>query len=130
MLNKHNQNERILTVGNDILLKGEITACDRLIIEGNVDATVSEVQTMELSEAGSFKGMAEVEFAEISGDFQGNLIVQGSLLIHRTGRVSGNITYGEIEIARGGSITGDIKAIDTGSSASVSTTKQAAKEAA
>ena len=31
MMNKHNQNERILTVGNEILLKGEITACDRLV---------------------------------------------------------------------------------------------------
>lgn len=116
MLNKHNQNERVLTVGNDILLKGEITACDRLVIEGNVDATVSEVTTMELTSAGSFKGNAEVDYAEISGEFVGNLVVRSSLVIHTTGRVNGNITYGEIEIARGGVITGEIKSIGNTSS--------------
>lgn len=111
MLNKHNQNERVLTVGNDILLKGEITTCDRLVIEGNVDATVSDVHTMELLDSGSFKGNAEVEYAEISGVFEGNLVVRNSLVIHKNGKVSGNITYGEIEIAKGGQITGEIKSI-------------------
>ena len=109
--NKHNQNERVLTVGNDILLKGEITTCDRLVIEGNVDATVSEVTTIVLAEAGSFKGTAEVEFAEISGEFNGDLTVHGSLMVHRTGRISGSVTYGEIEIARGGGITGEIRTV-------------------
>lgn len=130
MLNKHNQNERTLTVGNDILLKGEITACDRLVIEGNVDATVSEVHTMELTSAGSFKGNAEVEYAEISGDFVGNLVVHSSLVIHKTGKVSGNITYGEIEIARGGTITGEIKAIQSGTQVNITSQKKEEKAAA
>ena len=34
-----------------------------------------------------------------------------TLVIHKTGKVSGSITYGEIEIARGGTITGDIKTV-------------------
>ena len=113
MLNKPNSNERVLTVGNDILLKGEITTCDRLVIEGKVDATVSEVHTMELAAAGTFKGTAEVEYAEISGSFEGNLVVRTSLVIKSSGKVSGNITYGDIEIARGGAITGEIKTIST-----------------
>lgn len=125
MLNtKHNQNERVLTVGNDILLKGEITTCDRLVIEGNVDATVSEVNKMELAESGSFKGTAEVEYAEISGTFEGNLVVRGGLVIHRTGKVSGNISYGEIEIARGGSLTGEIKIIAAKSEGKISKAKE------
>ena len=112
MINKQqNPNERVLTVGNDILLKGEITTCDRLVIEGKVDATVSEVHTMELAAAGSFHGNAEVEYAEISGVFEGNLTVRTSLVIHQSGKVNGNISYGEVEIARGGTLTGEIKSI-------------------
>lgn len=126
MMNKPNSNERILTVGNDILLKGEITTCDRLVIEGNVDATVSDVTTMVLAQSGSFKGTAEVEFAEISGEFEGNLTVRGSLVVHRTGRISGSITYGEIEIARGGTITGEIKTIAIPASAGKKEEKAAA----
>ncbi|MDG1287050.1 MAG: polymer-forming cytoskeletal protein [Rickettsiales bacterium] len=100
---------RVLTVGHDILLKGEIATCDRLVIEGAVDAVLNEVHTVEISETGSFKGAAEIEDAEISGEFDGELTVRGRLVIYATGKVRGKITYGEIEIERGGELTGTIK---------------------
>jgi cytoskeletal protein CcmA (bactofilin family) len=100
---------RILTVGNDILLKGEIATCDRLVIEGRVEAKLSEVHTVEIAECGSFKGTAEVEDAEISGIFEGDLIVRNRIVIYASGEVRGNISYGEIEIERGGKLTGQIK---------------------
>ena len=100
--------KRNLTVGNDILLKGEIATCDRLVIEGSVDATLKEVHTVEIAESGSFKGAAEIEDAEISGLFEGDLIVRNRLTIYATGKVRGKISYGEIEIERGGQIAGEI----------------------
>ncbi len=101
--------KRVLTVGPDIQMKGEITTCDRVVIEGAVDATLRDVHTVELAESGSLKGTAEVQDAEISGAFEGDLIVRGRLIIYTTGRVRGNITYGEIEIERGGQISGNIR---------------------
>jgi cytoskeletal protein CcmA (bactofilin family) len=102
-------NRRVLTVGNDILLKGEIATCDRLVIEGRVEAKLSDVHTVEIAEVGSFKGTAEVEDAEVSGVFEGDLIVRNRLVIYASGEVRGNISYGEIEIERGGRLTGQIK---------------------
>lgn len=107
-------NRRVLTVGNDILLKGEIATCDRLVIEGRVEAKLSDVHTVEIAECGSFKGTAEVEDAEISGIFEGDLIVRNRLVIYTTGEVRGNISYGEIEIERGGRLTGQIKTVAAG----------------
>lgn len=101
--------KRVLTVGNDILLKGEIATCDRLVIEGQVDATLNDVHTVEIAECGSFKGSAQIEDAEISGLFEGNLTVRGRLVIYATGKVRGTISYGEIEIERGGELSGEIK---------------------
>jgi cytoskeletal protein CcmA (bactofilin family) len=101
--------KRVLTVGNDILLKGEIATCDRLVIEGKVDATLNDVHTVEIAESGSFKGAAQIEDAEISGLFEGDLTVRNRLVIYATGKVRGKITYGEIEIQRGGELTGEIK---------------------
>ncbi len=101
--------KRVLTVGNDILLKGEIATCDRLVIEGMVDATLKDVHTVEISETGSFKGTAQIEDAEISGLFEGDLIVKNRLTIYSSGKVRGRISYGEIEIERGGQMAGDIK---------------------
>jgi cytoskeletal protein CcmA (bactofilin family) len=90
-------------------MKGEITTCDRVVIEGAVDATLRDVHTVELTESGSLKGTAEVQDAEISGIFEGDLIVRGRLIIYSSGRVLGNITYGEIEIERGGQISGNVR---------------------
>lgn len=103
--------KRVLTVGPDIQMKGEITSCDRVVIEGVVDATMRDVHTVELSESGALKGTAEVEDAEISGNFEGELTVRGKLTVYASGRLRGNITYGEIEIQRGGQISGNIRNI-------------------
>jgi cytoskeletal protein CcmA (bactofilin family) len=103
--------KRVLTVGPDIQMKGEITTCDRVVIEGMVDATMKDVHTVELAQSGSLKGTAEVEDAEISGVFEGDLVVRGRLIVYSTGRISGNVTYGEIEIERGGQLTGSVRTV-------------------
>lgn len=109
----------VLTVGNNINLKGEIATCDRLVIEGQVDATLNDVHTVEIAETGSFHGIAQIEDAEISGVFEGELVVRNRLIIYSTGKVRGKISYSEIEIERGGELTGEIR-----------TTSGAAKNAA
>lgn len=106
------ESRRVLTVGSDILLKGEIATCDRLVIEGKVDAVLNDVGTVELAESGSFKGIAQVENAEISGLFEGELMVKNRLVIYGSGRVRGKISYGEVEIERGGELTGEIQTIN------------------
>lgn len=107
------ETRRVLTVGADILLKGEVATCDRLVIEGQVDAVLKDVGTMELAESGTFKGIAQVQNAEISGLFEGELVVTGRLMIYSSGRVCGKITYGEVEIERGGEISGEIKTVSS-----------------
>ena len=111
--------KRVLTVGPDIQMKGDISSCDRVVIEGMVDATMKDVHTVELAETGSLKGTAEVEDAEISGSFEGDIIVRGKLTVYSSGRVRGNVTYGEIEIQRGGQISGNVRNVaDSKASAS------------
>ena len=101
---------RKLTVGREITLSGEITSCDKLIIEGSVEANLNNCRDVEIAETGLFKGTASIEEAEIRGRFEGNLVVRKRLLIKASGRVSGTLRYGQIEIECGGQISGDIQA--------------------
>lgn len=102
-----------LIVGQGISLSGEITACDRLVVEGDVQVTLNETRAIEIAESGRFtNGKAEVEDAEISGIYEGELTVRNRLLIRATGRVKGTVRYGEIEIERGGKLTGSVSMID------------------
>ncbi|MBI3709760.1 MAG: polymer-forming cytoskeletal protein [Proteobacteria bacterium] len=100
-----------LIVGREICLSGEITSCDRLVVEGKVEATLTESRAIEIAEPGYFKGSAEIESAEIAGRFEGTLNVRDRLFIRSTGRVSGQVRYGQIEIEPGGEISGDIQVV-------------------
>lgn len=102
------ENGKRLIVGDGIKLKGEITACDRLIVEGHVEVTLNETRMLEIKPSGKFIGSCEVEEAEVSGVYEGNLTVRGRLTVHAGGRVTGDINYGEIELERGAQITGKL----------------------
>ncbi len=107
----HSESNKKLVVGRDISLSGEITDCDILVVEGKVKASLFDSRRFEISESGTFEGTVEIETAEIKGEFDGELLVRGRLLIRRTGRVRGRIRYAELEIERGGQIAGDIQMI-------------------
>ena len=107
---------RRLSVGREITLSGEINSCDKLFIEGSVEANLTNCRDVDIAEGGLFKGSAAIDDAEVRGRFEGNLVVRKRLLIKSTGRVSGTIRYGQIEIECGGQISGDIQAQAAGKS--------------
>jgi len=100
-----------LIVGRDICLSGEISACDTLVVEGKVEAALSDSRTIEITETGVFKGQIEIEVAEISGQFEGALTARSRLIIHSKGSVTGKIRYAQLEVERGGRIAGDVEVI-------------------
>lgn len=102
----HNVPGHTLVVGRDIRLTGEISACQRLIVEGSVEAELTDTLTLEIAETGHFRGSAAVGTCVISGSFDGDLTVSGLLAVRAGGRIGGAIRYGEIEVERGGRITG------------------------
>ena len=100
---------RTLIVGEGISLSGEVTSCDRLIVEGTIEAKLQKCQHVMIAETGVFNGHASTEIADVRGRFEGELAVRKRLLIRAGGHVSGTVTYGEIEIESGGKITGVIE---------------------
>ena len=103
-----------LIVGPGISLSGEITACDRLVVQGRVQVALNETRAIEIAESGSFtNAKAEVEEAEISGIYEGELTVRNKLLIRSTGQVRGTVRYGEVEVERGGRISGSISMLES-----------------
>ena len=101
-----------LVVGRDIRLSGEITACDKLVVEGHVEVSLPGARGLEVSQTGYFKGNADVEEADISGRFEGELIARDRLVVRAGGKISGVIRYGRIVIESGGEISGDMQTLD------------------
>ena len=106
-----------LIVGREIVLKGGISSCDRLVVEGKVEAVMKDCREIEIAETGTFKGQVEFDRADISGVFEGELTAREHLVVRSTGRISGKVKFGELEIERGGQVIGDIQVFGDGAAA-------------
>lgn len=105
--------DRKLIVGHGISLNGEIRSCDHLIVEGTVEAQLKDCRVIEIAGAGTFKGSAEVEEADVAGRFDGDLTVRNRLVLRAGGVVSGSLRYGEVEIEIGGKVIGAMEPLDS-----------------
>jgi cytoskeletal protein CcmA (bactofilin family) len=103
-----------LIVGQGIRLSGEISSCDRLVVEGEVEVTLNDTLALEIASSGRFTGGCEVEEADISGVYEGDLTVRRRLFVRGTGKLTGTVRYGELELERGGQIAGNISVLSTG----------------
>jgi Polymer-forming cytoskeletal len=106
----------IVQIGLDAALDDQLVAGSDLARESDL-------------ESGLFKGSAAIEDAEIRGRFEGDLVVSKRLLIKASGRVSGTVRYGQIEIECGGQISGDIQAQPSSEPGEVMTDVAAARAA-
>jgi cytoskeletal protein CcmA (bactofilin family) len=105
------QANKRLIVGEGIRLSGEINSCDRLVVEGEVEVTLNDTLALEITSSGRFTGGCEVEEADISGIYEGDLTVRNTLFVRGTGRITGTIRYGQLELERGGQIAGNVSVL-------------------
>lgn len=92
-----------------VKLRGDIASCETLTVEGEIEAH-ARARHLMVAACGSFVGRADVEDAEIAGRFEGTMHVAGKLIIRKTGRVDGQISYGQVEIEPGGELRGRVTA--------------------
>lgn len=100
-----------LVVGKLVRIHGEISGCERLVVDGHVDAKVSGVKTLDVTTNGTFKGSSEVDSATIAGTYDGDLKVNGHLEIAASGVVTGKVSYKTIAVANGGRLQGAIETL-------------------
>jgi cytoskeletal protein CcmA (bactofilin family) len=104
-----------LVVGREIRLKGEITSCEQMVVEGQIEVSLTDARRIQIGATGVFRGKADVAEADISGRFEGELTVRDRLTVRATGRVNGKIRYGRIVIEAGGEIAGEVQAMSADS---------------
>lgn len=112
------KDERRLVIGQGITMSGEIEHCDILLVEGTIEAALKGAKMLEISEAGTFYGTVEIDEAEISGRFEGDLTVNGRLTVYASGVITGSISYKELQIESGAIIDGKLTPLKQAAAAS------------
>ena len=102
-----------LTIPRGIRYSGRIGPCERLTVEGTVETELGGCRVLEVAWGGVFRGRADVETADVSGTLEGPLRVRGTLTVGASARiVSDSLSYGELEIERGGVLAGTARPAD------------------
>lgn len=104
---------RSVLIGPGIEFDGSLGNCDEVVIEGTVRATIATTHLI-VKATGRFTGSAEVEKAEIDGQYEGTLTAKTQLQINQTGTVIGDINYAQLEVTPGGILTGNVDALTKG----------------
>lgn len=102
---------RTLVVGRGISLAGTITDCERLVVEGTVEASLHNGSELTIASGGTFKGEIEIDEADVSGTFDGALVTRTALIVRASGRVLGNVRCRRLTVEEGGQISGRIEMI-------------------
>ena len=99
---------RRLVVGEGISMSGDIEACENLVVEGTVDASLRGAKNLEITQNGTFYGSVEIDEATVAGRFEGDLKVNGRLTVRASGSIIGSVSYKELAIEPGAMIDGQI----------------------
>jgi cytoskeletal protein CcmA (bactofilin family) len=120
--------DKSLVIGKEVRLKGEISACDKMILEGDAEITLTDTRHLQIGASGCLRGSADVAEADVAGHFEGDLVARERLTVRPTGRLRGNIRYAQITIDAGGQITGEMTMLDAPATVTVTSNPQAATQ--
>ncbi len=108
---KRDVERRTMVIGKGISIEGIVREAERLVVEGVVEATLIHAIELVVSPGGVFKGVVEVEDAEIAGTVDGTIVARGSLTMRATGKLIGTARCRRLQVEDGGQITGQIDMI-------------------
>jgi cytoskeletal protein CcmA (bactofilin family) len=102
--------DKSIFIGNGVVFKGSINAPNQAIISGTVDGDLI-AKDVVIGAAGVVSGRTEADFIDVKGELNESVTSKSVLIVRSSGKVSGDVTYGELEIERGGKIKGNMKQV-------------------
>lgn len=106
-------------IGPGIVLKGEVSGAEDLLVEGRVEGTISLAEhRVVVGEQGRVAASIHARSIEIFGVVEGDLKAEEQVVLRGTGTVDGNITAPRVAIEDGSRFRGTVEMdVRTGASA-------------
>lgn len=94
-------------IGEGVTVSGSFSIPGRAVVNGTLKGELSADELL-VGEQGTLVGKITARNADIHGQTNDTLAVSNHLVIRGSGRVNGMASYGELEIERGGLVSGTI----------------------
>ena len=96
-----------ILIGEGVTMTGSLSVPGKATINGWLKGEL-EADELVVGPEGNVVGKVVVRIADIHGSTHDSIEAKEHLIIRSTGQVHGSATYGKIEIARGGTIVGQV----------------------
>ncbi len=123
-------NAKKLVIGEGITISGDINSCEYLVVDGTVKSDFKGSDRLDITSTGDFTGSAETNEAEIAGNFDGTLVVNGRLTVREGGRIKGSVYYRELAVEAGSVLEGKLNYLKEGEKVSATTARKTKKTSA
>jgi cytoskeletal protein CcmA (bactofilin family) len=99
---------RVLVIGEDTYLKGDVRNGGRVEILGYVEGSVTGDHLL-VKNGGRCFGTVKVTDADVHGTVQGEVFVKQLITIRGSGSVAGNVQYGRLAMELGANLTAEVR---------------------
>lgn len=96
-----------LTIGQGVTFVGSISAKGKAFINGKVTGDIS-VDDLQVGQYAVIVGKIKSREMDIHGEVHDDIECAEHVLVHSTGLINGKLIYGELEIQKGGRVTGSM----------------------
>ncbi|QGM46861.1 bactofilin family protein [Methylocystis heyeri] len=105
------EEKNVVHIGEGASLSGKVEAEDIVVVDGAVEGEIS-CSRLIVGPSGVVTGSISVSEADIYGKIGEDITVRGLLIVRSSGRVEGKWVYGEIEVEKGGVLSGVAEAAE------------------
>ena len=98
-------------IGENVRIKGEISVPDRIVLDGTIEGDLT-ARTVRIGPSGAIIGKLIAAEAEIYGSITEKAEIKQLLTVRSSGRITGEISYGELQLDKGAIITGAFSSTD------------------
>jgi cytoskeletal protein CcmA (bactofilin family) len=100
---------KVAVLGPTLRFKGELSAEEDFILQGSLEGSISNPQCVTIGTEGSVLGDISARVITVDGKVEGDLHGGESVVVHQTGRVTGNIFAPRVGIVEGAFFSGRIE---------------------
>jgi cytoskeletal protein CcmA (bactofilin family) len=106
------QAKKIAVLGPTLRFKGELSAEEDFILQGQLEGSINHTQSVTIGTDGKVVGNIHARSIIIDGNVEGDLHGSDSVIVHESGHVTGNIFAPRVGIVEGAFFSGRVEMID------------------
>lgn len=95
-------------LGPTLKFKGELTANEDLLIQGQIEGTINHTSNLTIGQEGKLKANVKAEFISVEGEVDGDLSGSKAVVVKESADVKGNIYSPTVTLREGSTFNGSI----------------------